>query len=63
MAVSNQEFLVTGVPSVDSLKSKILSYRQQGILLDKWLEKRIENILPQVMKNAGIDCWTIANNE
>ena len=63
MAVSNQEFLVTGVPSVDSLKSKILSYRQQGILLDKWLEKRIENILPQVMKNAGIDCWIIANNE
>ena len=35
---------------IDSLKPKILSYRQQGPLLDKWLEKRIEKILPQVMK-------------
>ena len=63
MAISNQEFLVTSVPDIDSLKPKILSYRQQGPVLDKWLEKRIQTVLPEVMKNAGIDCWVIANNE
>lgn len=63
MAINNQEFLVKDVPSVDSLKSKILSYRQQGILLDKWLEKRLQNVLPQVMKKADIDCWIICNEE
>ena len=63
MAVSNQEFLVTNVPDVDSLKPKILSYRQQGPVLDKWLEKRIEKILPAVMKKAEIDCWIICNSE
>ena len=63
MAVSNQEFLVTGVPGVDSLKPKILKWRRQEKLLDKWLVKRLETILPQVMKRSGIDCWIICNKE
>ena len=62
MAISIQEHLVE-VPSVDSLRSKIKSYREQEKILDKWLEERVETILPKVMKNAGIDCWVIANNE
>lgn len=63
MAISNQEQLMSAVPSVDELKSKILSYRQQGILLDKWLDKRLNTVLPAVMKQADIDCWVICNNE
>ena len=53
MAVSNQEFLVTNVPDVDSLKPKILSYRQQGPVLDKWLEKRIEKISVTVLHDKS----------
>ena len=63
MATSNQEHLVSQIPSVDSLKSKIKGYREQEKILDKWLEERVETILPKVMKNAKIDCWVIANNE
>lgn len=63
MAISKQEHLVSEIPSVDSLKSKILSYRQQEKLLDKWLNIRMETILPMVMKRSSIDCWIICNNE
>ncbi|MCR4855998.1 MAG: M24 family metallopeptidase [Erysipelotrichaceae bacterium] len=63
MAVSNQEFLLTGVPSVDELKAKILGYRQRGKLLDQWLVKRLEVLLPELMKRSGIDSWVIINNE
>ncbi|MBQ1740446.1 MAG: hypothetical protein II042_01835, partial [Erysipelotrichaceae bacterium] len=61
--ISNQEFLVKDIPSTDSLRSKILNYRQREKLLDKWLVKRLDSILPQVMKEAGIDCWVLINNE
>ena len=63
MAVSNQEFLVANVPGVDSLKPKILKWRRQEKVLDKWLVKRLETILPRVMKRSGIDCWVICNKE
>ena len=61
--ISNQEFLVTGVADVDSLKDKILGYRQRGKLLDKWLVHRLDTLLPKLMKDAGIDCWVLINNE
>ena len=63
MAISQQEHLISEVPSVDSLKSKILTYRQQEKLLDRWLNIRMETILPMVMKRSEIDCWIICNNE
>ena len=63
MAISQQEFLVSGVPSVDALKPKIKKYREQEKLLDKWLVKRLETVLPAVMKRSEIDCWIICNSE
>ncbi len=63
MNISNQEFLLSEVPSVDELKPKILGYRQQEQVLDKWLVKRLDTVLPQVMKRADIDCWLVINNE
>ncbi len=63
MAISEQEKLLTQIPSADSLKSKILNYRQREILLDKWLNKRLETILPALMKRTEIDCWIICNEE
>ena len=48
---------------VDDLKKKILPYRKQEELLDKWLVDRLDNILPKVMKRSGIDAWVVACNE
>ena len=61
--ISNQEFLVKDIPDVDSLKGKILGYRQREKLLDKWLVNRLDRILPKIMKQADIDCWVLINNE
>ena len=62
MEISRENFLVD-VPSVDELRPKILDYRQQDKLLDSWLVKRLDQVLPQVMKRSGIDCWVVCNNE
>ena len=62
MEISRENFLVD-VPSVDELKPKILDYRQQDRLLDGWLVKRLDQVLPLVMKRSGIDCWVVCNNE
>ena len=63
MGISNQEFLVKDVPSVDELKPKIKAWREQEKILDQWLVKRLDTVLPVVMKRAGIDCWVVCNNE
>lgn len=62
MRISEESFIVD-VPSVDEFKSKILSYREQDQLLDKWLVHRLDHVLPVVMKRSGIDCWVVCNNE
>ncbi|MBE6108730.1 MAG: aminopeptidase P family protein [Erysipelotrichaceae bacterium] len=62
MNISTEDFLVKG-PSPMELKPKILSYRAQEELLDKWLLTRLETILPRIMKRSGIDCWVVACRE
>lgn len=61
--ISNQDFLVKNIVSSDELKSKILSYRQQGEVTDGWLRERFETVLPAIMKRAGVDTWVVACNE
>ncbi len=63
MPISNQEFLVSQIPSVDELRPKIKNYREQEQILDKWLQIRLDSVLPKVMKRAEIDCWVICNQE
>ncbi len=62
MEISRENFIVD-VPSVDELRPKILDYRAQDKLLDGWLVKRLDKVLPLVMKRSGIDCWVVCNNE
>ncbi|MBO7697563.1 MAG: hypothetical protein J6S38_00855, partial [Erysipelotrichaceae bacterium] len=62
MEISKENFIID-VPSVDELRPKILDYRQQDKLLDSWLVKRLDTVLPLVMKRSGIDCWVVCNNE
>ncbi len=49
--------------NTDDLRSKILSYRDQEKVLDKWLIKRLDEVLPKIMKRADIDTWVVACNE
>lgn len=42
---------------------KILPLRRQKDLTNDWLSKRLQLILPAVMKRAGIDMWIVASRE
>ncbi len=61
--MGSKETFIVEKESVDTLKKKILPYRQREQVLDGWLRKRLDTILPMVMKRSGIDCWVVANNE
>ncbi len=62
MNISKEEFMVKA-PSVDRLKAKILPFRRQERLTDKWLAKRLDTVLPKIMARSGIDCWVVACRE
>ncbi|MFI3284987.1 MAG: M24 family metallopeptidase, partial [Erysipelotrichaceae bacterium] len=49
--------------NIDELKVKIMPYREQEKVQDKWLKTRLETILPEVMKRSGIDMWIVACRE
>ncbi len=42
---------------------KILTHRQQAVLVRGFIEKRFETLLPRVMREAGIDMWIIVSRE
>lgn len=62
MRVSTEDFLVRS-SSTDELRPKIYSYREQERITDGWLRKRLDTILPEVMKRSEIDCWIVACKE
>ena len=62
MRISTEDFMVRS-SSTDELLPKIYSYREQERILDGWLVKRLDTILPEVMKRSGIDCWVVACKE
>lgn len=41
----------------------ILSQREQASVIDRWLEERIETLLPGLMDRTGIDMWLIISRE
>jgi hypothetical protein len=41
----------------------ILSMKERAATIDKWLEKRIKIVLPQLMRREQIDMWIIAARE
>ena len=42
---------------------KILTHRQQAVLVKGFIEKRFETLLPRLMREAGIDMWVIVSRE
>lgn len=41
----------------------ILSERERATVIDEILEDRLENLLPQLMRRAGIDMWILISRE
>ena len=41
----------------------ILSMKERAATIDKWLEERIQTVLPQLMRREKIDMWIIAARE
>lgn len=42
---------------------KVLTHRQQAVLIRGFIEKRFETLLPRLMREAGIDMWIIVSRE
>ncbi|MFC1564365.1 M24 family metallopeptidase [candidate division KSB1 bacterium] len=58
-SVSAQEI---GVTAVNDIK-KILPERERARIVNEWLEWRLENILPGLMRREGIEMWIVINRE
>lgn len=42
---------------------KTLNMQQRAEVVDAWLEERVETVLPEVMRRAGIDMWLVMARE
>ena len=47
----------------DELKDRILSLRERADITNQILEDRLDNVVPQVMRAAGIDAWVLIARE
>ena len=45
------------------LKEKILPYRKQVEIIDRWLKKRLDTIVPMIMDRWDQDMWVVACEE
>ncbi|AMQ57223.1 M24 family metallopeptidase [Algoriphagus sanaruensis] len=41
----------------------VLSQRDQAEIIDQWLEERIDQVLPKLMTETGIDLWIVMSRE
>ena len=51
------------VSNSDAMKVRILPLRQRAELQNKWLMERLENVLPNLLKEEGIDMWLVIARE
>lgn len=50
---------IAGVRDIDN----ILPERERAAVMNRWLEWRLDNIVPMVMRREGIDLWMVINRE
>jgi len=50
-------------PGADSIGQKILPLRDRMRVYNEWLKKRLENLLPRLMDETGIDMWLVIARE
>ncbi|MEM6830709.1 MAG: M24 family metallopeptidase, partial [Bacteroidota bacterium] len=56
-------FLAFGTYAQNPYFPKVLSMRERAEVIDQWLEERVQNVLPQVMRRAGVDMWIVIARE
>lgn len=59
-------FLLTFAISINAQNPyfpKTLDMREQAGVIDRWLEERVETVLPKLMRRSGIDMWIIISRE
>ena len=47
----------------EAYRAKILPERARATVRNRWLAKRLETVLPEVMAREGFDCWIISARE
>jgi hypothetical protein len=51
------------VTSMAQANSTILPMRERADVIDRWLEVRVQTVLPELMRRAGIDMWVLISRE
>ncbi len=49
--------------SIQAQMPVVLDLKTQGEIRDKWLEERVETVLPELMERTGIDMWILISKE
>lgn len=52
-----------GAQRVEGPMPVILPLRERAAVIDGWLERRLDTVIPEVMRREGIDLWIIAARE
>ena len=63
LALSIALSLATRSGLADELNERILSLRERAEITDQILEDRLDTVVPQVMRAAGIDAWVLIARE
>lgn len=50
-------------PAFAAADADILPMRERAVVIDRWLEDRVQTVLPGLMRRAGIDMWVIISRE
>jgi Xaa-Pro aminopeptidase len=56
-------FLNIGVSFVVGQPVRILTQREQALVIDELLEDRLRNLLPELMRREGFDMWVVMSRE
>lgn len=44
-------------------EERVLTHREQARVVRSWLEKRLQTLLPELMRSEGIDMWIVISRE
>ncbi|WP_419167085.1 M24 family metallopeptidase [Candidatus Palauibacter sp.] len=47
----------------DGAMPVVLPLRERAAVIDRWLERRLETVVPEIMRREGVDLWIVAARE
>ncbi|MDN3203398.1 M24 family metallopeptidase [Algoriphagus sediminis] len=56
-------FILILLSEAKSQDLAVLSQREQAETIDRWLDDRIQNLLPSLMTETGVDMWVVISRE